>query len=90
VKEYVSTLGGIVSEHPNLAGTLDALSRLIERMSASNLRPARTARCWYAHTNPWGAGVSAPGAGGGQPGHQAPPALLRPAGLLQAVPEATF
>ena len=33
VKEYVSAQGGIVSEHPNLAGTLDALSQLIERIS---------------------------------------------------------
>jgi hydroxymethylpyrimidine pyrophosphatase-like HAD family hydrolase len=29
VKEYVKAQGGIVSEYPNLAGTLDALSQLI-------------------------------------------------------------
>lgn len=33
VKEYVRDRGGIVSEHPNLAGTLDALSQLIGRIS---------------------------------------------------------
>lgn len=33
VKEHVKTQGGIVSEYLNLAGTLDALSQLIERIS---------------------------------------------------------
>ncbi len=33
VKEHVKTQGGIVSDYPNLAGTLDALSQLIGRIS---------------------------------------------------------
>ena len=33
VKEHVNAQGGVVSEYPNLLGTLDALSQLIERIS---------------------------------------------------------
>ncbi len=32
VKEYVAAQDGIVSEYPDLAGALDALSQLIERI----------------------------------------------------------
>ena len=40
VKEHVSAQGGIVSEYPNLAGTLDALSQLIERIAPQKGRQA--------------------------------------------------
>ena len=33
VKEHVNAQGGVVSEYPNLLGTLDALSQLIKRIS---------------------------------------------------------
>ena len=37
VKEYVAAQGGIISEYPNLTGTLDALSQIIERISLQEI-----------------------------------------------------
>ena len=41
VKDFVRAQGGVVTEQPNLAGTLDALSQLIERMSGRRVRVGR-------------------------------------------------
>lgn len=55
VKEYVIAQGGIVSEYPNLAGTLDVLSQFIERISLQQGCQAVYRVCRYPilSNGPW-------------------------------------
>jgi hydroxymethylpyrimidine pyrophosphatase-like HAD family hydrolase len=55
VKEHVRAQGGIVSKYPSLAGTLDALSQLLEATKSASFEPARPVCSWYVRNDPSGA-----------------------------------